>query len=446
MKSSASAAAACGRQVRGHRPVALWSRGGLGLVALCAACATGPQTTPSAAPAGLAAPSAQAAASGTPAQAQAAPVQPGSRPLLVWSGPVGEPLPVAIRQALGSQAQPAPGGALSAASQTVAESRLAFTEMRCSDALPKLSQAAEAVLGEALLPEARPLLSELYGLMLLCADRVGDPGRAAAASEALRAMQATLPSDVALVQARYEVPGRFGPTRAPVHVESDPPGAVVLRNLIPVGVTPLDVGGGVPERDFLDIELPGFRKLHRPLSSGQQIILTLRPEDRPPVLLDRAALFAPGSDGQGAVLKALAETSGAAVLVSRRVLVLGPKQRTGAPAAGEALMARVYDLDRKGWVGPSSEVASGPPATQAQALLALAGSAGGAAAVPAGAVAGGTSTPAKPAAQPKSGFKLPFSNTKWYTWVVAGGVAALIAGLLIAERVSPEKVTISVTH
>lgn len=441
MRSSALAAAPSAHQVKGHRLVVLW---GLGLVALSAACASGPQAVPSAAPAGAAA---TAAAGPAPAPGQAA-VRPLARPLLVWSGPAGETLPAPIRQALGDRAQLPPGGALSAAGQTVAESRLAFTEMRCSDALPKLAQASEAVLGEALLPEARPLLSELYGLMLLCADRVGDPARAQAASLALQAMQATVPSDVALVQARYEQPQRFGPARAPVHVESEPPGAVVLRNLIPVGVTPIDVAGGQPERDFIDIEMPGFRKLHRTLGSGQQIILTLRPEDRPAVLLDRASLFAPGSDGQAAVLRALADTAGAAVLVNRRVLAIGPKQRSGAPAAGEALVARVYDLDRKGWVSALGEIASGPSATQAQALLGMsdgaAGAAAGGAALPAGAVAGGA--PAKPAAPAKSGFKLPFSNTKWYTWVVAGGVAALIAGLLIAERVSPEKVTISATH
>lgn len=438
MKSPALAAAPCAHPVQGHRLAALL---GLGLVALSAACASAPQAVPGApVPAGAA-----ATANGGPAPApgQAPAAKPAAKPLLVWSGPAGETLPASIRQALGGRAVLPPGGALSAAGQTVAESRLAFTEMRCSDALPKLAQASEAVLGEVLLPEARPLLSELYGLMLLCADRVGDAGRAQAASSALRAMQASVPSDVALVQARYEVPPRFGPARAPVRVESEPPGAVVLRNLTPVGVTPLEVAGGQPEQDFIDIELPGFRKLHRTLSSGQQIILTLRPEDRPAVLLDRAALFAPGSDGQAAVLRALAETAGAAVMVHRRVLVLGPKQRSGAPAAGEALLARVYDLDRKGWLGALSEVASGPSAAQAQVLLALSdGTAGaGGAALPAGAVPG---APAKPAA--KSGFKLPFSNTKWYTWVVAGGVAALIAGLLIAERVSPEKVTISVTH
>jgi hypothetical protein len=45
-----------------------------------------------------------------------------------------------------------------------------------------------------------------------------------------------------------------------------------------------------------------------------------------------------------------------------------------------------------------------------------------------------------------SGSKLPLSRVKWYTWVVAGGVVALIAGLLISEKVSDDKVTISASR
>jgi hypothetical protein len=58
--------------------------------------------------------------------------------------------------------------------------------------------------------------------------------------------------------------------------------------------------------------------------------------------------------------------------------------------------------------------------------------------------AAGTGAAGKVAAAGKDAPKKKglFGNTKWYTWVVAGGVVALIAGLLIAEKVSPEKVTI----
>lgn len=407
----------------------------VGLLAMMASCASAPKPVSTVPPAG------QAPVPQVPSAAVAkAPPKAAPRAILLFSGAPGEALPPAIREALGERVSVPEGGAMSAAAQTIAVARLAMNEMRCSEVLAPLAQAADRVLGEALLPEARPLLGELYGLLLLCADRVNDVARAESASAALRAMQATLPADVARLLSRYETPQPFGPPRAPVHIETDPPGAVVLRNLIPVGQTPIDVPGGQPERDFMDVELPGFRKQHRPLGSNQQLVLALRPEDRLPVLFDRAALFAAGSDGQEAVLHTLAETAGAKVLPSHLLLVLGPRQLGGTRMIGEPLAARIYDLERKAWLGPTSEVPAGPAATQAQALIALCESAamgrtGPGPAIPPAAVA------QKAAPPPKS--KLPFANTKWYTWVIAGGVAALIAGLLIAEKVSPEKITIS---
>jgi hypothetical protein len=59
---------------------------------------------------------------------------------------------------------------------------------------------------------------------------------------------------------------------------------------------------------------------------------------------------------------------------------------------------------------------------------------------------GGAAGTAQAVPPPKKKSWWPFSNTKWYTWVVAGGVAALIAGLLIAEKVSPQTETITATH
>ncbi len=405
-----------------------------------------PTASPNALPAPPAAPApATAAAPGTagpavPAQGK----QQAPRAILVWSGPPGEGLPPPIRQALLDQVLIPSGGALSAAAETVNAAKKALAEMRCGEALPHLIKATDRVLEEDLLPDARPVLSELYGLTLLCADRTNDTDRAQQASSALRAMQAQVGTDVALVLARYLPPQRFGPPRAPVHIESDPPGAVVLRDLLPVGVTPIDVAGGQPERDFVDIEMPGFRKVHRALGSNQEIILSLRPEDRVPVLLDRAALFPPGSDGQEAVLRQLAASAGAQVLVSRLILTLGPKERSGAPVAGESLIARLFDLDRKAFTGPPSDVPAGPAANQAKTLLAMCSTAAAqkSGALLPGAVPG--TAQAAPPAKKKSWW--PFSNTKWYTWVVAGGVAALIAGLLIAEKVSPQTVTITATH
>jgi hypothetical protein len=374
----------------------------------------------------------------------AKPVAP-PRAILVYSAPPGETLPAELRRELDGNIHIPSPGPLSLAAQALRDARQALRELRCSEALPLLSQASEKVLAEVLLPDARPLLSEMYGIMLVCADRVSDGASAQRASTALRAMQATLPADVLLVQGRYPEQPLFGPPRAPVHIESDPPGAVVLRNLVPVGVTPLDVPGGVPELDFIDVELPGYHKLHRPLGTNQQLLLALRPEERIPLLFDRVGLFPPNSEQQLSAVQTLADQPAARVWPTRRILVVGPKQRDGTPMAGETLIARVYDLDRRLWSGPPAEIASGAAAAQAQALLALTAGppppqspTSAAALAPAAAVAA-----PKPV---KGGFRLPFANTKWYTWVVAGGVAALIAGLLIAEKFSPEKLTISATH
>jgi hypothetical protein len=264
-------------------------------------------------------------------------------------------------------------------------------------------------------------------------------------------MQAPMPSDVALVLARYgaaaQVP--FGPSRAPVRVETDPPGAVVARNLIPVGVTPVTVAGGNPAHDVLDVELVGMRKLRRPLGSGSELVLALRPEDRPGVLLDRAAQLPLGSDAQAAVLRQLAEAPlSASALPSRRVLMVGPKERAGTPIGEEPLIARIYDLDKKQWSVATSDVAIGPPAAQAGRMFALLTAASPPPAPPSlsktGAAVAAVVASAKPA--PTTGSKLPFGKTKWYTWVIAGGVLALLAGILIADKVSTDKVTISATH
>ncbi len=325
-------------------------------------------------------------------------------------------------------------------------------EMKCSDVLTSLDQTADTVLAEVSLPEARPILSEAYGLMLACADRLNDRERADKAAAALTAMQAPLPSDVALVLARYsyatQVP--FGPPRAPVRVETDPPGAVVARNLVPVGVSPINVPGGNPAYDVLDIELPGMRKLRRPLASGNELVLSLRPEDRPGVLLDRAAQLPLGSDEQGAVLKQLADAPvSVSALPSRRVVMIGPKERTGNPIGGETLTVRIYDLDRKQWSTAPSDIAIGPPPGQASRVFALLGPAAAPPAAPskAGAAAAAVvaSAAARPAEAPRTG-KTPFGKTKWYTWVIAGGVVALLAGILIADKVSTDKVTISASH
>jgi hypothetical protein len=428
---------------------------GLGFLSLLAlalfGCAgTQQQTTGGATPAPAAAGAPGAAAAAAPAAAPAAPLA-----VAVWSAAPGEPMPPALSQAMGAQVATAPGGALRAGGITVAMARKAVLELRCGDALPALEQAADAVLNEVSLPDARPLLSEAYGLMLVCADRVNDQARAEKAAAALTAMQSTVPSDVALILQRYSSAAQapFGPPRAPVRVETDPPGAVVARDLIPLGVTPLSVPGGNPAYDVLDIEMPGMRKVRRPLASGNELVISLRPEDRPGPLFDRVAQLPLGSNEQEAVLKQIADAPLSVVsLPARRVLVVGPKERGGTPRPEEPLSARIYDLDRKQWSSATSDIAIGPPAAQGGQLVALLTATAPPTPTPTptkgGKATAAVAAAAKPAASSSSlgGLKLPFAKTKWYTWVIAGGVVALLAGILIADKVSTDKVTVTATH
>lgn len=417
--------------------------------------ATAQSGAPTATAPAVAAPAAAAPTVSPPAAALPAAPPVRSLGVVLWAAAPGESIPVALAQALAKQQlTAAPSGALHTAAVTVAAARRAVLELKCSEALPALDSAADATLAEVSLPEARPILSEAYGLMLVCADRLNDRARAEKASAALVAMQAQVPSDVALILARYTpanlVP--FGPPRAPVRIETDPAGAVVVRNLIPAGVTPITIAGGNPAYDVLDVELPGMRKVRRPLSSGTELVLSLRPEDRPGVLLDRAAQLPAGSDEQAAVLRQLADAPlSSSALASRRLIVLGPKERAGTPIAEEPLVARIYDLDKKQWSSGKSDVAIGPPPAQAGRILALLTVAAppppAVVAAKAGArPAGSTPEPAKPPEKAASGFKLALGKTKWYTWVIAGGVVALLAGILIADKVSSDKLTVTATH
>lgn len=369
----------------------------------------------------------------------------------VWSAPLAEPLPAPLGQSIGSKLRFVEPGPIRQAAEQVMAGRAALVQLRCADALPAMRKAAEALLDGVPSSVAQPIVRDLFGVVLLCADRIGDVPMAERAATVLSSQTEPLPTDLALIMPRYQHGTPFGPPRAPVRVESDPPGATVIRNTQVMGKAPLEIDGGRPDQDVLYVELPGMRKVRRPLGSGETLFLSLRPEDRLPLLLDQVASLPIGSDAQSALLKELAASPAVATQLGGKLLVFGPKVREGAPVAGESLLLRVYDLDRRDWLGPVSEVAIGSPAAQADALLAAA--AGAATPAQAATVA---QAPAGPATQAvtkapvddkkSSGWKLPFAKTKWYTWVVAGGVAALIGGLLIAERFSSETITVTATH
>ncbi|HNN53728.1 MAG TPA: PEGA domain-containing protein [Pseudomonadota bacterium] len=378
-------------------------------------------------------------------------------PPAVYAAPLGEPLPPSLAESLGPTVRFIEPGPVRQAAAQVVEARAAIASLRCSEVVPRLRTAGDALLGEVPIQNGMAVARDLFGLLLLCADRIGDVPSAERAARFLATQKDPLPADLALILPRYQQSGIFGPPRAPVKVESDPPGATVMRNDQVMGTTPLTIDGGRPDVDFLTLELPGMRKLRRPLGSGENLFLSLRPEDRLPLLFDQVAGLPIGSEQQTAVLKELAGSPTVATQVGTRLLVFGPKLRDGKPVVGESLVARVFDFARKDWLANQTEIPSGNAVSQAAALAAVLSTNGPApsaqtvtaAATPAG-VQPVTATNAKgtaPApAEKSSGSKLPFAKTKWYTWVVAGGVAALIGGLLIAERFSKDKLTVTATH
>jgi hypothetical protein len=379
-----------------------------------------------------------------PMSALAAPAAPAPRPVVahaLWAGdPTELPPQELARQLQGVGLPLLPGGARGAAGQALASARRAFAEMRCAEALPPLEKAEERLLSEVAVDDARPLLGEVEALLLACADRVGDGARASRAAARLLMTGGAVPPDVALTLRRYLAGLPFGPPPPPTQVETDPPGAQVIRDLLKVGAAPIAVPGGDPAVDMLDVELGGFRKVHKPLGSGERLSIGLRGEDRLGVLADAVAAKPLGSDPQAEALMGLLAPFRAGALQSGRVLIFAPRQRGGAAAPGERLQARVFDLGARRWLGPISEVGAGAPAQQAQGLLAVANL------KVAPVVVQAPRAPQKVAPRNTGGFRLPFTRAKWYSWVIAGGVVALIAGLLIAERVGSDQVVVEATR
>jgi hypothetical protein len=452
---------------------AMWRAVICGFVLWLSACAapakqTATDSPPTTAGSPAASPNASPSTGPSPAGAASAPAKAAPRGVLLWSALSRTPVPSGLGAAVSPTLVEPDVGGLAHALTTLGRARQALAALRCGEALQPITQAIDRLLVEHLIVETRPILGDLYSVLLLCADRANDATVARRAAAALFALRVAVPPDVALVLARHQTAIPYGPPMPPVRVESDPPGAQVARNLLPLGPTPLWVEGGAadaaaasaggtasPSADFIDIELPGFRKLHRPLPATGELVLALRPEDRPQVLLERASLQEPGSAAQAAILRTLADLVAATKTAAtpRQIVVVWPKEQAGTAVAGEALAARVYDLDKRDWLAAQTEIAAGPLPSQGPAVVALLR--GGDAATPAGVTAAlaaggaaGKGAAGKDAAAGKEAPKKKglFGNTKWYTWVVAGGVVALIAGLLIAEKVSPEKVTISATR
>ena len=183
------------------------------------------------------------------------------------------------------------------------------------------------------------------------------------------------------------------------------------------------MAGGDPAIDVLDVEAHGFRRAHRELPAGQTVHVALVKEDRLGVLVD--AIRAQSPDANPKDVAAVGRRVGAA-----RVLVLlpdGPKK----------LLGRWLDVDKAAWAPDSVRVdAGGPAAMERLAMYAAPKEPAGPPPV-AGAVA---------AAAPEKKKTRLGAWGKWYTWVAAGGVVALVVGVLIASKVGSDSLTVTATH
>ena len=97
-----------------------------------------------------------------------------SLPPAVYSAPLAEPLPAPLAQALTSKVRFVDPGPIRRAAEQVVAGRAALANLRCSEVIVSLRKAGETLLEEVPLATAQPIARDLFGLLLLCGDRIGD--------------------------------------------------------------------------------------------------------------------------------------------------------------------------------------------------------------------------------------------------------------------------------
>ncbi len=299
-----------------------------------------------------------------------------------------------------------------------------FVKLKYADATRDYEAAEQLLLNEVPFDFLRATLGDVERNLLACYDQLG---RAADASRAAERLSWTAGSneDMKRLVDRYWVPRSWEPALPPVTVESEPPGAVVYRDLRELGPAPQTMAGGDPSVDVIDVEAHGYRRAHRELRAGETVRVPLVKEDRLGVLVD--AIRAQSPDANPKDVAAVGRRVGA-----KRVLMLlpdGPKK----------LLGRWLDVDKAAWAPDSVRVdAGGGAAMERRAMYAAPKEPAG----PPGAAA--TLTAGPPPEQPKKS-KLGAWG-KWYTWVAAGDVVALVVGVLIASKVGDDSLTVTATH
>ena len=183
------------------------------------------------------------------------------------------------------------------------------------------------------------------------------------------------------------------------------------------------MAGGDPALDVLDVEAHRFSPRAPRAAPGESIKVTLVKEDRLGVLVD--AIRAQAPDAKPKDVAAVGRRVGAA-----RVLVLlpdGPKK----------LLGRWLDVDKAAWAPDSVRVDAGGPAAMERLAMYVAPK------EPSGPPVAAL-TAAAPAPEKKRSRLGAWG--KWYTWVAAGAVVALVVGVLVASKVGDDSLTVTATH
>jgi len=330
------------------------------------------------------------------------------------------------------------GGPVTRAAVAQARGEALLAKLKCGDAVRDFEAAERILLEEVPIAVTQARLGAVERSLLVCYDNLGRAADAARAAERL-SWTAGTNEDVAALIARHHVSRAWQPSFAPVRIvaEIDPtvaprPLPQIYRNLQPIGVAPVVVPGGDPAVDAIDVEAPGYRRVHRELGHGSaEIVVQLAREDRLGLAVDE--LRASGAEPPAEAVADIGKRVGA-----DRVLVLMPD--------GAKIVAHVVDVKGRRWASPAIKV-------DAEGQVAMERLAGYASPQPA-AVPGGSGTSAPSVKVADAGVKKEAppppkkskwgSWGKWYTWVAAGAVVLLVGGLLIAQNVGSDSLTIKV--
>jgi hypothetical protein len=321
------------------------------------------------------------------------------------------------------------GGAATREATTQARGDELFVKMKCGDAVKEYEAAERMLLEETPFEVAQRRLGAVERNLLVCYDQLGRADDATRAAERL-GWAAGSNEDVQKLLERHQRSRVWQPAYAPSKVVTEPAGGLVYRNLQPIGAAPVEVSGGDPSVDVIDVELAGRRRVHQALGhDGGEIRVQLPKEDRLSEMVDRVRAKAP--DAPPAEVSQIGKRVGAA-----RVLALYP--------TGNKVMARWLDVGTAQWAAASIKVdASGTPAMERLAGYVAPRVEGGEAAQLAVNAPPATVVKVPPPPQQKSKWG---AWGKWYTWVAAGGVLALVAGLLIAQNVGSDSLKVDVSH